>query len=455
MQTYHNPPAFTLRGEQPGLEFARSSPAAVFSRSGRRVAATGFAAPEIVPMKTRLLIAIVLVLPGLNVLAQEPEWIGTWGASPEPPSRGGGPFPATPSFENETIRQIVRLSAGGEALRLRLTNEHGSEPLRIGAARVALVDEDGELRAGTERVVTFSGAREAVIPAGAPMLSDTVELAVDDLATLSVSLYLPEATGPCTCHSTGLQTAYVSEAGDFTEGTFEPAETLQARAFLSGVEVRADADAVIVALGDSITDGVGSTPGANRRWPDLLAERLAERGRYGVVNHGISGNRVLNDGAGDSALARFDRDVLSVAGATHVIVFEGVNDIGAAYGGFGDADIESFMPSGVEVSEASLIAGYEQLIARARAAGLEIYGATIAPYGGATYYSAEGEAVREAVNAWIRDSGAFDAVLDFDAVLRDPERPTRMQEELHSGDNLHGSDAGYEALAESIDPELF
>ena len=201
---------------------------------------------------------------------------------------------------------------------------------------------------------------------------------------------------------------------------------------------------------------MGSTPGANRRWPDLLAERLnAEnrRGpRFGVVNHGISGNRVLADGAGESALARLDRDVLSVAGATHVVVFEGVNDLGFAFG------IPA--PAGAPLMEPVfgsdlLIAGYRQIIARAHARGLLVYGATIAPYEGASYYRPEGNAVRQAVNDWIRSSGEFDAVLDFDAALRDPTKPTQMKDGLHSGDHLHGSDAGYRALAESIDLKLF
>jgi lysophospholipase L1-like esterase len=380
-----------------------------------------------------------------------------------------GPFPATPSFENQTVRQFVRVSAGGAKIRLRLTNEYGTTPLEIGAALVAIADGEA-LRGGTERVVTFAGQPSAVIPAGAPLLSDPIDLAIADLETLSISLYFPSATGACTCHSTGMQNAYVSAAGNFTTGTFTAAQTIQARAFLSGVEVLREGAGVIVVLGDSISDGVGSTAGANRRWPDLLADRLAARvafgsraafrrapTAFGVVNHGISGNRVLGDGAGESALARFDRDVLSVPGATHVIVFEGVNDLGFAYGRFEGpmAAVRTLMPQGMPATQENMIAGYRQLIARAHARGLKIYGATIAPYQGAMYFSAEGEAVRQAVNTWIRESGEFDAVLDFDAVLRDPAMPAQMKEGLHSGDFLHGSDAGYKAVADSIDLELF
>ena len=409
-------------------------------------------------MSVRSLIALTILTASLPLAAQE-AWIGTWGASPLPPSPAAGPFPATPSFENQTVRQIVRVSAGGAKIRLRLTNEYGTTPVEIGAARVAIADGEAGLRSGTDRLVTFDGRPSGMIPAGAPLLSDPIDLAVADLENLSVSLYFPSATGACTCHATGMQHTYVSAAGDFTTGTFTAAQTIQARAFLSGVEVLRDGG-VIVAFGDSITDGIGSTAGANRSWPYLLAERLATRRRaepFGVVNQGISGNRVLSDGAGESALARFDRDVLSVPGVTHVIVFEGVNDLGIAYGRFEGplAAIRNLMPQGLAATPETMIAGYRQLIARAHAKGLKIYGATIAPYQGAMYFSAEGEAVRAAVNQWIRESGEFDAVLDFDAVLRDPAQPAQIKDGLHAGDFLHGSDAGYKAVAESIDLRLF
>jgi lysophospholipase L1-like esterase len=411
------------------------------------------------PMTLRSPVILLLLLAAQWASAQDGAvWVGSWGAVPLPPSEAFGPFPATPSFEDRTIRQIVRLSAGGEQLRLRLTNEYGERPLEIGAARVAIAAADGELRSRSQRTVTFSGNATAVIPPGAPLVSDPIELAVEDLETLSISLYLPGDTGPCTCHVTGMQEGYVSAPGDFTAGDFEPAETIQARAFLAGVDVLTESTGAVVTFGDSITDGMGSTPGMNRRWPDLLAERLAAGGAtFGVVNAGISGNRVLSDGAGQSALARFDRDVLAVPGATHVILFEGVNDLGFAYGRFEVpmAAMRAAMPQGVRTTEETLIAGYRQLIARGHARGFKVLGATIAPYEGAAYFSPEGEAVRQAVNRWIRESGEFDAVLDFDAVLRDPDAPAKIADGLHSGDYLHGSDAGYAALAESIDLKLF
>ena len=411
-------------------------------------------------MRFRTLALTALLALPFAALAKDDGWVGSWGASPLPPAQATARFPATPSFGNQTIRQVVRLSVGGERIRLRLTNEYGAQPLDVGAARVALADSAGAIQPGTERVVTFSGRTSTTIAAGSPLLSDPIDLVVGPLASLSVSLYFPQDTGQCTCHQVGLQETYVSAPGDFTAGTFTPASTLQARAFLSGVDVLAPKAKAVVVLGDSISDGVGSTAGANRRWPDLLAERLNTQGRratpWGVVNHGISGNRVLANGAGESALARFDRDVLSVPGATHVIVFEGVNDLGIAFGVAPPATGGAAAPLMDPVFGSDLlIAGYRQIIARAHARGLLVFGATIAPYEGAGYYRPEGNAVREAVNNWIRTGGEFDAVLDFDAVLRDPAKPTQIKDGLHSGDHLHGSDAGYRAIAASIDLKLF
>lgn len=411
-------------------------------------------------MPRHFMILGLLLLAG-STFGQETEWVASWGASPLPPTAvAAGPFPASPRFTDQTVRQIVRLSVGGNQIRLRLSNEYGTETLAIGAVRIGIADGESRIKPGTERRVTFGGSSQARIAAGTPLISDPVALAVSDLASLSISIYFPSDTGPCTCHATGLQTTYVSGPGDQSQGVFEAAQTSQARAFLSGVEVRAPGAKAVVVLGDSISDGVGSTLGANRRWPDLLAERLAQRsgsGRWGVVNQGISGNRVLSDGAGESALARFDRDVLSVPGATHVIVFEGVNDLGFAYGSFSGplAALRDTLPQGGAVTAASMIAGYRQLITRAHSKGLLIYGATIAPYAGAGYYASEGDAVRQEVNTWIRESGEFDAVLDFDLVLRDPEAPGRMAGPLHAGDFLHGSDAGYRAMADSVDLALF
>ncbi len=377
-------------------------------------------------------------------------WIGSWGASPAPPmaaAAGTDSRRLSPSFNNQTIAQVVRLSAGGPRLRIRFTNEYGTRPLALGAARVALLAVDGTIVAGSERTVTFAGAPSATLPPGAPMLSDPVALPTKALARLRISLYLPADTGLCTCHANGNEAPRVAD-GDATGREIPPGPPADYRAFLSGVEVEADRAArVIVAFGDSITDGARSTQGRNQRWPDRLAERLAAKypGRpIGVVNAGIGGNRVLSETPitlfGQSALTRFDRDVLSVSGVTDLVVLEGVNDLGARTG---------------RPSAAELIAGYRQLIDRAHARGVRIIGATILPYEGAAYFTPEGEATRQQVNAWIRKPGTFDAVIDLDAAIRDPARPAKMKADLQSGDWLHPNDAGYRAMGEAVDLALF
>jgi len=413
-------------------------------------------------MKRRIASSCVgLVALAVCATASAAGWVQTWGAAPLPPAPAQGPFPPTANFSNQTVRQIVRVSVGGGRVRLRLSNEYGAKPLVIGAARIALSDEKGNITAGSDKPVLFAGKPGATIPAGAPFVSDPVDLKVDGLTSLSISLYFPEDTGPCTCHATGVQNGFVSDAGDFTAKAFTPSKTIQFRAFISGVEVESrSSERSVVVLGDSISDGVGATIDTNRRWPDLLANRLNAKGAkgWGVVNMGISGNRVLGDGAGQSALARFDRDVLSTPGVKTVVIFEGVNDLGIAYGKFEGPLAERFkaLAAGSPKPTAEdMIAGYRQLIARAHARGLKVIGATITPYGGAAYYSDEGNAVREAINTWIRTGKEVDGVLDFDAVIRDPAKPTQIKEGFHAGDHLHGSDAGYAAMAAAIDLKLF
>jgi lysophospholipase L1-like esterase len=401
-----------------------------------------------------LAFACALALTAASAQAATARWLGSWAAPPAMPMAppANNPARGTPTFDNQTIVQVVRLSAGGRRLRLRLSNEYGTQALSVGAVRVALLDAQGVIAPGSDRPVTFGGANPATIPPGAPLLSDPVALPTTALARLRVALFLPSDTHGCTCHMTGAERVQVSP-GDWTERPL-PAPAANAapapeyRAFLSGVEVETAAGPapVIVAFGDSITDGFRSTAGADRRWPDRLAERLvaASKGRpVAVVNTGISGNRVISDGVipifGQSALSRFDRDVLSIPGATHVIVLEGVNDLGGR-------------PT--PAAEA-LIAGYRQLIARAHAHGLKIIGATILPYGGAAYFTAAGEAERAKINAWIRTGHEFDGVVDLDAAVRDPARPERMKAELQSGDWLHPNDAGYRAMGEAVDLSLF
>jgi lysophospholipase L1-like esterase len=371
------------------------------------------------------------------------------------PSPGANGSSEAAAFRDVTVRQLVRISAGGKRVRLRLTNEYGDRPLAVGAARIAIADGANALAKGTERVVTFGGDRGTTIPAGAPLLSDPIELIVAPLTMLSISLYFPDGTGPCTCHWTGRQTAYISGPGDHSSGTFQPAGTTQSRAFLSGVEVEAlDTAHTVVVLGDSFADGVGSMLDRNGRWPDRLAERLAARpGVWGVVNAGVSGNALLNAGAGASALARFDRDVLAISAVTHVIVSIGLDELGVAFGPR-DVDVQGPRPP-IEPSAQAMIAGYRQLISRAHSKGLKVYGATLTPYEDAGYYSERGEAVREAVNAWLRGTQELDGLLDFDQALRDRDAPTRIVDSLQSGDHLHANDDGYHKVADSVDLHLF
>lgn len=367
-----------------------------------------------------------------------------------PPAGGRGGFPAPVTISNQTIRQIVRVSVGGDRLRVVLSNAFGTAPIEIGAAHVALRDRDSAIEPSSVKPVTFGGHAAGKILPGATIVSDAIDLSVPAISDLVVDLYLPGELGtgpsPVTTHNGASQTNYLSATGNHSgQSTMTVERTTGAWFLLARVEVAAPAGAgALVAFGDSITDGARSTADMNSRWPDYLARRLAARrgSAMGVLNAGISGNQVLGDGAGVSALARFDRDVLMQTGVTHVIIMEGINDIGIAR-------------ANPTPSAADLIAGHKQLIERARARGLKVYGATLTPFEGAAYYTAEGEAKRQALNQWIRTSGAYDGVIDFDEVTRDPAAPTRFLPAYDSGDHLHPGDAGYKAMGEAIDLRLF
>jgi lysophospholipase L1-like esterase len=410
-------------------------------------------------MKTasRLLAAAALTIAAAPARA---EWVASWTAAPHAPLGTEGPFAAA-SYENVTLSQILRVTEGGGKVRVRFSNRYGPGPLEIGAARIVRIDDAGREIAGSSRTLTFGGDAGAVIPRGAPFASDAVELTVPDLSRLKVEFYLPKATGPCTCHLTGLDELAVSPAGNFVGKPFEPASKAQFRAFLSAVEIDSpDALGTIVTYGDSITDGVGSTPGANRRWPDVLAERLQAAGQeWAVANQGISGNRVLSPGMGESALARFDEDVLSLPNVKYLIVFEGVNDLGqrfgpqrSAGGGGGPGGLTLDQP---QITVEQMIAGFKQIVARAHAEGIKVIGSPIGPYKGASYWSEEGEAARQRINDWIVNSGTFDGIVRLDTAFADPADPQTMREGYHMGDHLHGTDAGLKAVGESIDLALF
>jgi lysophospholipase L1-like esterase len=406
--------------------------------------------------------ALALVLgppPAQAQRSDSGDWIATWAASPQPwwDADFFAPIDVPRSLRNQTVRQIARVSLGGSRVRVELSNEYGTDPLVIGAAHVALAGDGSAIVAGSDRPLTFGGEPSVTVPPGAPILSDPVDLEVPALGSVAVSLYLPEITPTSTFHWEGVQTAYISGEGSFVgEPDFEAAETITSRIFLSEIMVDAPPDArAIVTFGDSITDGATSTVDANHRWPDFLAERLNEVGaRVAVINQGISGARVLRDRMGDNALARFDRDVLSHPRADAVVLMMGINDIG--WPG------TLLVPKGEPAPTADeIIAGYRQLIARAHAQDMRIIGATLTPFENTFrgnplfgYYNEGKEAKRQAVNQWIRTSGAFDGVIDFDAVTRDPSNPKHIRAEFDSGDHLHPQDTGYKAMADSIDLQL-
>lgn len=383
-------------------------------------------------------------------------WVASWVAPPHAPLGTEGPFAAA-AYDNVTLSQILRVSEGGEKLRIRFSNRYGPGPLTIGAARVVRIDDAGKEIDGSSRMLTFGGAGEAVIPRGAPFVTDVVQLAVPSLSRLKVEFYLPKATGPCTCHLTGVDELAVSPPGNFVGKPFTPVSKAQFRAFLSAVEVDSPkALGTIVAFGDSITDGVGATAGANRRWPDILANRLQAAGKHwAVANSAISGNRILSPGMGEAALARFDEDVLSLPNVKYIIVFEGVNDIGNRFGRRGPNQPNLPGLDQPEITVDQMIAGYRQLIARAHEKGIKVIGSLIGPYKGASYWSEEGEAARQKINDWNLKGGAFDGNVRLDLAFADPADTRQMREGYHMGDHLHGSDAGLKAVGESIDLKLF
>jgi len=378
-------------------------------------------------------------------------WVGTWSASME------APFGPTVTFDHVTLRQIVHVTIGGDQVRVRFSNTIGSTPFAIGTASVALRSTGASVRAGSLRQLQFFGANSITIPPGAVAISDSVSLDVEAGADLAISLFVPTAEPGTTQLALAHQTSYVSTSGDFTGAiTLPVASTTTSWYWLSGVEVMAERPSrAVVAFGDSITEGLASTTDANARWPDVLFRRLHSHGgtqSVSVLNEAISGNRVLNDFIGPNAEKRVDRDVLTQAGLTYVIMLLATNDMG-----FSQFPPGSFGPDVLltNVSAAEIIAGYEQIIRRVHQAGAKIYGGTVLPFEGAGYYDAGVEPKRAALNHFIRTSGKFDGVIDFDAVMRDPTHPTRMRPEFDSGDHLHPNDAGYAAMGNSIDLGLF
>lgn len=383
---------------------------------------------------------------------RESRFLGTWTASPQAPLSEGT---SAQGFENETLRLMTRTSVGGHGVRIRLSNAFGEAPVTFDRVSLGIRAEGATIAPGTLQEVTFGGDSSVTIPPGARVISDPVDQQVAAEQDLAVNLYTESATGPATWHQLETKTSYVS-AGDYTGTTSGDAFTTSVPQwfFLEGVEVVApNKEGAIVCFGNSITDGHGSTFDANATYPDVLAERINEHHglRKSVLNAGISGNRVLNNSSsfGENALARFDRDVLTQTGVTDIILLEGINDIG-----FERNEGPEYQPA-TSVTAEEIIDGYQQLIRRAHAQGIRIFGGTLTPFKGAAYYYEEGEQKRQAVNEFIRTSGEFDGVIDFDKAIRDPADPQRVLPKYDSGDNLHPSDAGYRAMAEAVDLSLF
>ena len=387
-------------------------------------------------------------------------WTATWAAAPTTVP------PGTPlTLADQTVRQVVHTSVGGDRIRLRLTNEFGTAPLRIGEVRVALREGRGastDARPGSDRRVTFGGRSAVTVPAGAPLVSDPVALPIRGGDDLLISIHVPAPTPVTTVAAFAFQENALAAGNVTAARRITATGRITQYLFLSGVSVHGGAGAVVT-LGDSITNGANTATNANHRWPDHLAARFRASGiRLGVANVGVSGNRLLHDpnppaGSpaeayaayfGQSGIRRFDRDVLAQPGATHLVVLLGVNDLGHP----GTA-----APAGEVVSADDLIWGHRQLIERARQAGLRAYGATILPFKDDTlgFYSPENERKRSVLNNWIRTSGAYDGVIDFDAAVRDPADPLRLAAAYDSGDHLHPNDAGMAAMAAAVPLRLF
>ncbi len=399
--------------------------------------------------------AILLFFVAAVAAKAQTHWVGSWAASQQLVEPNNS-LP-TDDLRDATLRQIVHVSIGGEEIRIHLSNRFGRSPLHFTSAHIArpVAPGSSKISPGTDKSLTFSGHPEVTIPAGADYISDPIAFQVAPLSDLAVTLHLDLPPSEQTGHPGSRATSYVAHGDLISSPDLPNAKAVDHWYFIAGVDVAAPTEAAsIVALGDSITDGHGATVNANNRWPDLLARRLqadpAKR-MFAVLNHGIGGNRLLLDGLGPNALARFDHDVLAPAGVRYLIVLEGVNDLGmlARTGNVSRAEHDALV--------SSIIAAYEQIIARAHTHGIKVTGCTILPFVGSGFYhpGPDTEADRQAINKWIRTPGHFDAVIDFDEVMRDPAHSDQLRPGFDSGDHLHPSPAGYAAMAEAVPLSLF
>jgi len=372
-------------------------------------------------------------------------WVGTWASSPQ---LADPAEQRAPGFADCTLRQIVHVSIGGAKIRVRFSNAYGKTALTIASAHVAKATANGTIQPGSDKPLAFDEQSSVTIPAGALVYSDAIDFELAPLSDLAVTLYVKNPPEGITAHNGSRATSYFS-TGDAVSATVLPsAQSIDHWYFLNGVDVESrDATGAVAVLGDSITDGRNSTTNGNGRWPDELARHLHAnkhtRG-VGVVNQGIGGNRLLRDGLGTNALARFDRDILSQTGVRWLVVLEGVNDIGTCK----DA-------CDMELMAKDIIGAYRQIIIRAHSQNIRVYGGTITGFGASSYATPRAERARRTVNNWIRTSGQFDAVIDFDAATRDPNDPSKLSQQSDSGDHLHPADAGYKIMGDSIDLKLF
>ena len=373
---------------------------------------------------------------------QDGHWVGTWGTSPQLTEPRNLPPP--PGLTSNTLRQIVQVSIGGEKLRVRFSNAFGTNAVTMSSVHLALSAGGGTIKTNSDQALTFQGERSVMIPAGESMFSDAFDFNLTPLSDLAVTIYFEGTSGNVTGHPGSRSTSYLQPGNAVSATDLPTAARTQHWYILNGIDVDAEtSSAAVVTLGDSITDGRGSGTDKNDRWPDELAGRLQadkDTANIAVLNEGIGGNCVLHGGLGPTAVSRFERDVLSQSGVRWLILLEGVNDIGGSH----DASVAT-----------NLMNAYKTMIGQAHAQQLRVYGGTILPFGGSFYDGPAHEAAREAVNNWIRNSGKFDAVIDFDAALRDPQNPSHLRQAADSGDHLHPNENGYKMMAEAIDLKLF